>query len=143
MPTCSAHRRHLPPPISSREEAIAALDLATGNGRDDVVALACLDRLRRPLTMFIVEGCAATAAHVLHALEVLLDAVRGVESPLDAVILGASRPGDPGATSDDLEGWTVLGQRCADAGVELLEYFILSDGRVEAVSERLGQYVVW
>jgi hypothetical protein len=144
MPTCSAHRRRLPPPIRSRERAVAALRLATDDGRDDVVALACLDRARRPLTMFVVEGCAATVDDVLVALGVLLDAIEGAATPLDAVILAASRPGGPaGATPDDVRGWTVFRNRCIEAGVELLEFFVLADGVVDAVGERLGEAARW
>jgi hypothetical protein len=140
MPTCSTHHRRLPPPIRSREDALAALDLATDGGRERVVALACLDRDRRPLTMFIVEQCAATAAHVILALDALLDAISGVSTPLNAVIVAASRPDPPGGgvTLDDLDAWPLMREHCTRAGVELLEFFVLSDGVVDAVGDVLG-----
>lgn len=143
MPTCSAHRRRLPPPIRSREEALTAIDLATDSGRDDVVALACLDRDRRPLTMFIVERCSATPADVLAALDVLLDAVSGVTTPLDALILAASRPGGPAVTEEDVSAWAVSRRRCADARVDLLEFFVVAGGEAKGVGDLVGEGPAW
>jgi hypothetical protein len=144
MSNCTVHRRHLPPPIRSREAAELVLNLVTDHGREAVIALACLDRLRRPLTMFVVEGGEASAGDVRRALDVLLDSIREVTTPLQAVILAASRPEGPvGVAADDLESWPVFQEACTDAGLTLVDYFVLADGTIETVSDVLHDPPPW
>src|SRR5580700_6233596 len=73
--TCSTHRRRPLPAVHTPEQALEVLGLATDEGRDRVIALACLDRERRPLTMFIVEESAAGPAELLVVGELLIDAL--------------------------------------------------------------------
>jgi DNA repair protein RadC len=127
--------------VRSPEAALHALSLATDGGRDPGLVMACLDRTRRPLTMFVVDGGRAEDLPV--AVDILLDAVPAA-SPLDAVVLALCRPGrsaepDPA----DAEAWPRLRGRCRQAGVALLDWFILADGAAVSVPERLGDTTGW
>jgi hypothetical protein len=39
--------------------------------------------------------------------------------------------------------WPVFRERCAEVGIELLEFFVLADGAVDGVGERLGEAPDW
>jgi len=115
------------------------LALATDAGRHPVVALACLDRTRRPLTIFVVEGSAAEPADLVVAVDALLDAAAECDglSPLGAVVVATSRPGRPAApTAGDLEAWDQLDQRCRAQGISLLDWFVVADGAAVSVATR-------
>ncbi len=140
MVTCSSHRRRPPVPVRNPEDALRALGVATGNGSEAGVVLACLDRERLPLTMFIVEG----GDDIVLALDVLIEADRDRSSPLHAVVLATSRPGHaeaPGA--DEVGVWALLERRCAHAGIELLDWFVLSDGAAWSVGAHAGSSSRW
>jgi hypothetical protein len=142
--SCSHRRGSGPPgrPVRSPADALRALSLATDGGREEAVVLACLDHERRPLTMFIVEG--APAGGVLTALDVLLEADREQQSPLAAVILASSGHGCAGPPGpDDLAQWGQLERRCRDAGIELVDWFLLSDGAAWSVAEHAGWPPRW
>ncbi len=140
MVTCSSHRRRPPAPVRTPEEALEALGIATDGGREAGVVLACLDRQRFPLTMFVVEG----GDDIVLALGVLIEADRDRRSPLHAVALATSRPGRAEAPGpEELRVWAVLERRCADAGIELLDWFLLSDGAAWSVAAHAGCLSRW
>ena len=146
MVTCSTHRPRPAAPVRTPEQALEVLGLATNGGRDRVVALACLDRHRRPLAMFIVEDSAAGPAEVIVATDALLDAAAdsGGAPPLGAVVLATSRPGgsaDP--TGLDLDAWEQLDQRFRGQGVTLVDWFVLADGTAVSVGARAGRRSRW
>jgi RadC-like JAB domain-containing protein len=146
VPTCSTHRRRPLPAVNTPEQALGVLGLATDEGRDRIVALACLDRTRRPLTMFIIEDSAAGADELSVATELLLDALDEADatsdgpSPLGAVILATSRPGEEAEPSPaDLDTWDQLERRYRDQGIVLVDWFILADGLAVSVATRAGR----
>jgi hypothetical protein len=137
--TAGAGRQH-------PEQALEVLGLATDEGRDRIIALACLDQARRPLTMFIIEESAAGADELSLAAELLLDALDDADatgdgpSPLGAVILATSRPGQAvEPTPGDLDAWDRLDRRCRGRGIVLIDWFILADGTAVSVATRAGR----
>lgn len=143
---CQHHRRPLSAAVRSPGAALTALALATDSGRTECTVIACLDSERRPLTMFILEGRPSEHHHLLPALDVLLSVVAGQGEPtaLDALVLGTSRPGDGTAPGhDDLFVWAAAEQRCVEAGLTLLDWFILADGTATSVGDYLGRPSAW
>jgi hypothetical protein len=145
--TCSTHRRRPPAAVHTPEQALEVLGLATDEGRDRVIALACLDRERRPLTMFIVEESAAGPAELLVVGQLLIDALVDADaegdgpSPLGAVILATSRPGEAAEpTPVDLDAWNQLDTRFRSQGIVLVDWFIVADGTAVSVGTRAGQW---
>jgi len=140
--TCSAHRRRLRTPVRSPADALSCLSVATEGGRQPALVLACLDRDRRPLTMFVIDGGRAEDLPV--ALDILLDAVDVQASPLDALVLASSRPGQRAEVdAADLDAWPGLLARCGEAGIILLDWFILADGASASMGDRLGRRPPW
>ena len=150
MVKCSAHRPRPVAPVRTPEQVLEVLGLATDSGRERIVALACLDQDRRPLTMFIVEGSPAGPTELSVAADVLLaailDATGGQDelSPLGAVVLATSRPGQPvEPTAADLAAWDQLDERFRRQGISLVDWFILVDGVAVSVATRAGQPSRW
>jgi hypothetical protein len=143
MPNCSAHRRRLPPPVRSATDALYAFAVATDGGRDPCVVVACLDHDRRPLTLFVVDGADVGPATLGRALDILFEATRD-GSPLEALVLGLCRPGgsvEPGP--EDLDAWSGFAARCREAGITLLDWFILADGASLSLAGRVGWVPAW
>jgi hypothetical protein len=144
--TCSHHRRRPAAPVRTPEDALTAISLATDAGHRDCVAVACLDAGRRPLAMFVLDGSdrAAGPTLLLQAVECLVAAAVDVGSPVDAVVLGLSRPGgchEP--TPDDLELFRRMEDLCVDGGILLLDWFVISDGDARSVAHCLGRPPAW
>lgn len=141
---CSTHRRTVPEPIRSPQDALRALGLATDGGRDRAVVLACLDADRRPLTLFVVDECPPQTECLVQSLDVLLGVARERPSPLAALVMatsGPDRPTEPSAS--DLELWPDLVGRCRKVGIALLDWFILAPGAATSVATRRGEEVAW
>jgi len=129
--------------IHGPDEAIHALRLATDDGRLDATVVACVDAARQPLTMFIFEG-PRPADDVELALDALLGAAAQTDSLLAGVFVGLSRgEGEPGPTPQDEERWLRMSDACADAGIELLDWFVLTDGTACSVAEGLRPGPGW
>jgi len=139
--TCSHHHPRAAAPVRSAEAALKAITLAGGVGEDPCVVLACLDRDRRPLTMFVVED-GHGPDDLRRAVDVLLDA--GAHTALAAVVVALSRPGEDAAPStSDLATWRTVQRSCTDVGVLPIDWFILADGQAVSVTEYLGDTAPW
>ena len=118
--------------------------LATDDGANECVVVACVDEARLPLTMFIFDG----RSNLDDALELAVDAVIAAaattESPLAAIFLGSSRTsGEIGPSPADELRWLRMADRCADAGIELLDWLVIRDGAVCSVAEGLRPGPGW
>jgi len=143
--SCSAHRRAMPAPVRTPADALAALELATDAGHNPAIVLACLDRSRRPLTLFIIDDSAAGPEELVHALDVLLDVVgQAGPSPLTSLVVATSRPGASVVPAPgDAARWDQMAGQCALAGVALLDWFVLADGASRSVPGSAGRRAGW
>jgi hypothetical protein len=143
-PTCSTHRHRAPAAVSTSDAALTAVALATRNGRVSSVVIGSLDRVRRPLALLVVDE--AVGSDLPLAVDFVLRGVRqlGPESPVASVFLaaagGAATP-DPGPAEWVLFG--EFGRRFADAGIVLLDWFMVIDGSAISVPERAGLASLW
>ncbi|HWL42170.1 MAG TPA: hypothetical protein VNQ73_04435 [Ilumatobacter sp.] len=102
--------------------------------RDQTLAL-LLDREHRGISVLIVEGTCLPDS-VLDVARLLADTATG-HPRLAAVVLASVRPGpvvtgsdsDSDTDSDDVDRWADLDDQLAEAGVELVEWFVLGPGR--------------
>ena len=153
---CRSHRGVAVRPIHTADDAIRTLMLATDDGSTDCVVVACVDAARRPLTLFVFDrspgvaqtpdpgGRASPDDDLEQAVEALLAASASADSPLSAVFLGSCRPdSEPGPTPEDELRWLRLADLCADAGIELLDWFLVTDGAVCSVAEGLRPGPGW
>jgi hypothetical protein len=133
---CAKHR-HVPgPPIITRTEALQGLQVATEHGTDRTVAVAFIDIDARPLTMVIVDDCPGAAADVLTVVELVARVARDADSNLATIAIGVGRPGSGAlVTADDLAVWPRILETCRDVRISLMDWWILSDGRVNSVSD--------
>jgi hypothetical protein len=118
--------------VRSPEDAIDTLLLATADGTEEGVVIACVDRRLRPLTMFCITG----RGEVEDAVEIILPAAAAADSPLSGVFLGTCRPeAEARAKPRDVESWYRMTEFCGELGVELLGWFIVSNGVARPVTE--------
>jgi DNA repair protein RadC len=136
-PSCRSHHR-AGRAIETAEDAIRTLRIATEDGRLDCMVLACVDADREPLTMFVFDGPGRLEDDVEVAVDAVLGAVADADSPLSAIFLGSSRPaGEPGPTPEDERRWVRMADACADAGIDLLDWFLLCGPAACSVAEGL------
>jgi hypothetical protein len=130
--------------ILTAADAVRTLAIVTDDGRLDCCVLACVDESRMPLTLFTFDGAERHPDVVELALELLLSATSVPSCPLGAVFLGSSRPrGELGPTAEDEARWWRMADACADAGIELLDWFLLSRGVVCSVAQGLDPGPGW
>jgi hypothetical protein len=131
-------------PIHSPEDAHRALGLATDNGTLDCVVVACVDADHLPLTMFIFDGRPQLDDDLELAIDAIVAAAASADSPLAAIFLGSSRPhSELGPTPADESRWVRMADTCRDAGVELLDWFLLGHGTVCSVADGLWPGPGW
>jgi hypothetical protein len=112
---CRSHRSVPNRAIRSAEDARRTLMLATNNGRDRCVIVACVDGDRLPLTMFVFDGNPNLDDDLEEAVEMVMTASTRVHTSLGALFLGSSRPGgEPGPSVADEQRWVRMADRCAD-----------------------------
>ena len=133
--TCSTHRRPTSAGPCTPADTLDALRIATRDGSDRAVSIACLDGARRPMGLFIVDECDGAPEQVSFVVDFLLDAVQASETMLDAIVLASSRPGAGvvGPTNAEVALWPDLVGRCAAAGATLLAWYLLADGSVRTI----------
>jgi hypothetical protein len=141
---CRSHRHAAAHPIDTPDDARHALALATDDGRLDCVVVACVDSCRLPLTMFVFDGRPQLDDDLELAVDAVVAAAASTDSPLSSIFLGSSRPtAEPGPTPDDERRWVRMADTCRDAGVELLDWFLLGRGAVCSVAEGLEPGPGW
>lgn len=141
---CRSHRPITKEAVRTADDAIRTLLLATDEGHSECVVLACVDVDRLPLTLFVFDGRSNLDDDLEAALEAVLAAAASVDSPLCAVFLGSSRPGrEQGPAAVDERRWVRMFETCADAGVELLDWFLVNNGAVCSVAESLRPGPGW
>lgn len=129
------HRIAFVGPIDSETDALAVLALGGPYGHDTIAIL--LDAERRGIGAIVVTDTVDP-----DALFTVIDVcVTGPVLDVDAVILATSRPGGD-VTCDDLDRWSEATTQCNDAGVELVEWFVLAN-RVGRPRELAGDPPRW
>jgi hypothetical protein len=138
------HIRHAPgQPVRTEADAVRAVRLATDDGRDRCVVVATVDSDRRPLTMLIFDE-PSDDGDLEAAVEAVTNAITDIGTTIDAMFLASSRPGrEPGPTAEDEERWFRMLDVCSDVGIELLDWFLLSDGAVCSVAVGLLPGPAW
>lgn len=143
-PPCRSHRGALVRPIDTSEDARRALELATDHGTLDCVVVACIDADHLPLTMFVFDGRPQLDDDLELAIDAIVTAAASVDSPLAAMFLGSSRPlAEFGPTPGDELRWMRMADTCRDAGIELLDWFLLHRGAVCSVADGLHPGPGW
>lgn len=145
MPSSHAHHR-LPraglDPFSDAAEAFATSALAIHRPlRDETIVLA-LDEARRGLAIVVVSGTEAPD-DVVHVVECVTRGVHGER--LGAIVVTSVRTTllDDGRNGDsDIDRWLEMSDLAEDAGVELLEWFVV-DRSVRCPRDDLGEAPRW
>jgi hypothetical protein len=144
VPTrCSSHRRRVPAPIRSAEDALTTLAAATDAGRDPCVVIGCLDSDHRPLTLVVVDD--AEPHHVVMTADTFIGALRDLGESLVAAVFVASsgRAASPTVGEAEVATFTELDRRFAEAGVVLLDWFVLDHAAATSVAHQAGREVAW
>jgi hypothetical protein len=129
------HRVTFAGPIDSESDALAVLEMGAPYDHDTIAIL--LDAERRGIGAIVV-----TDTFDPDALFTVIDVcVAGPVLDVDAVILATSRPGGD-MTPADLDRWFEAATQCNDAGIELVEWFVLGT-RVERPRELAGDPPRW
>jgi hypothetical protein len=117
---CTLHRipRGGIDPIRSEADALAVIGLAAPFGHDTIALL--LDHDRRGRSIVVVTGTVEPDA-LFRTLDLCLAHHR---CEVGALVLATSRPGG-GLEPDDVDRWVEASLQCEDAGVELLEWFVI------------------
>ena len=134
---CRRRRSRRPYRVLTPEDAIdAVLASAADLGTPRVLGL-LLDRDRAVVTAVAVDDPPPRGRDLDELLESLVDVAAATE--VAALVLATVRPGrghEP--TPADLARWTWLVPYADDAGVELLDWFVLSDGFASSLAELTG-----
>jgi hypothetical protein len=140
---CRSHRR-VDHAIRTGDDAVHTLLLTTDDGAYDCAVVACLDAGRQPLTLFVFDGRTDLDDDLELAVDAVIAAAATAESPLDALFLGSSRrAGEVGPSAADELRWLRMADRCADAGIELLDWFLIQGATVCSVAEGLTPGPGW
>jgi hypothetical protein len=128
--SCSRRRiprgtpRHVPrgyiDPIDSRADALAVLCLAAPYGNDTVAIL--LDAQRRGIGIVVVTGTLDPDA----LFRVIDLCIQARYTDLAGLVLATSRP-DGDMEAADRERWIEATSYCDDAGIELVEWFVIGE----------------
>jgi hypothetical protein len=142
-PSCRSHHP-VDRAVRTADDAVRTLLAASDGGAQRCAVVACVDAARQPLTLFVFEGRPLLDDDLELAVDAVLSAAASSDSPLDALFLGSSRPGgEPGPTPADERRWVRMADRCADAGIELLDWFLIDRGAVCSVAEGLVPGAGW
>jgi DNA repair protein RadC len=135
--SCSNHRipRGFIDPIKSRSDALAVLSLAAPFGDDTVAIL--LDPERRGVGILVVTGTTDPDA-IFRVIDVC---VHAQYTDVAGIILATSRPGGD-LQPVDRNRWIEAAMQCDDAGVELVEWFIIGR-RITCPRELAGDPPRW
>ena len=130
---------HLPQRVLGADDAVTVMSaLAAHPAVAEILALS-VDREHRCLHCLVVEE--AERPDDVMAVAAWLAALGGV-TPVAKVVLVSRRPG--GAYHvDDAERWYELTWLLADAGIELLDWFVGDDDLTVAVSAIVGEVPNW
>ncbi len=123
---CGVHR---PPragidPVDSAAAALAVIRLAVTRPLQSEVIVLVLDGDRRGRTIVVVDGTDEPDA-VLEVVERLADSLVSAEGDA-ALVVASVRPGG-GPLDGDEDRWLEATELAEQAGVELLEWFVISD----------------
>jgi DNA repair protein RadC len=119
---CCTHRipRGFIDPISSRTDALAVLSIAAPFGNDTVAIL--LDPERRGIGIIMVTGTIDP-----DTLFWVIDLCIEARYPnLAGLVLASARPGGD-MEAADRERWIEATLHCDDAGIELVEWFVIGE----------------
>lgn len=105
--------------------------------RTDVV---CLDEHRRGVGVFTVTGTVDRES-VISIGGVIAGAFSG-PGRVESVVVASHRP-DGGADLDDVERWLELDAIVTEAGIELVEWFVVGIGGVACPRELVGDADRW
>jgi hypothetical protein len=142
MPFCSAHRtpRAGVDPIRDAATAMRVVELAMHHPPIAETVALLLDHERRGLGLVVVSGTfrgddVLEVAECLSALSVDLDRLGGL-------VLATVRPG--GAPHpDDGDRWLEMSDECEQAGMELVEWFVVGGQDVTCPRDLLGEPPRW
>jgi hypothetical protein len=130
---CRRTPRHvLPGPgdVRGPEDALAVIHAALGGGGGTAALL--LDRSGGDGSVVVVAG--ADDADLEQLVPLLLDGSAG--SPFTEIVLATTRPGSLAEVSlDDINPWFSQEARAADAGVVVLDWFILAGDLARSTAE--------
>jgi hypothetical protein len=115
-------------PIRSEADALAVLALGAPYGHD-IIGVG-LDAERRGRTIHVVTGATDPEA-IFRVIDLCL---ADPLAEVDGLVLASSRPGG-GLEDADRFRWIEASMQCDDAGVELVEWFVL--GRVISLPREL------
>lgn len=135
--SCSTHRipRGFIDPIESRADALAVLSLTAPFGNDTVAIL--LDPERRGVGILVVTATTDPDA-IFRVIDVC---VHARYTDIGGLILATSRP-DGDMQPVDRDRWIEAAMQCDDAGVELVEWFVI--GRhITCPRELAGEPARW
>lgn len=118
--SCSTHRipRGFIDPIESRADALAVFSLAAPFGDDTLAIL--LDSERRGVGILMITGTTDADA-IFRVVDLCLHAQY---TDVSGLILATSRP-DGDMQPVDRDRWIEIAMQCDDAGIELVEWFII------------------
>jgi hypothetical protein len=130
-------------PLAGPEEALRLVFAAASDpARHESIAV-LLDRAHRGLGPCLVCDGASTAYQVID-LGRLIATVGEREPSFGAAVLATCRPGQGiELQPDDEAAFSMLRHNLADAGVELLDWFLLDDGLAASVSELTDGWWPW
>ncbi len=123
---CGVHR---PPragidPVDSADAALAVIRLAVTRPMRSEVVVLVLDGDRRGRTVVVVDGTDEPDA-VVEIVERLAGSLVDAEGAA-ALVVASVRPGG-GPLAGDTDRWLEASEAAEQAGVELLEWFVISD----------------
>jgi hypothetical protein len=127
-------------PINSPWDALAVIALAIAEPPADKIIAVTLDDERRGRTIVIVHG-PPDADGIFAVIDICAAAV--AETPnFGGVILASCRRPGHGIEPDDPERWMEASEQCESAGLELVEWFVISD-RVVCPRDLTGEPPRW
>jgi len=127
--------------IDGAGRALAVFEMALESPlRHDTLAL-LLDRHHRGRAVLQVHRTVARDA-VLNVLDTVVAAACG-EPDLAAVVLASVRPGAAFDDPDDVDRWLEMSDAADEAGLELLEWFVIGPGGVSCPRDLIGEPPRW
>jgi hypothetical protein len=122
-------------PIRSAADALAVFSLAAPFGHDTVALV--LDHDRRGRTIIVVTGTTGPDS----LFEVIDLCLARCDLEVGALVIATARPAG-GVVADDARRWVEASRQCDDAGVELVEWFVIGD-RIRCPRDLTGDPPRW